>query len=167
MNYAAFLVFAVGFLTGTTKNNGSDSVPQLIATVLSHPAGGFVIIVAGVIGVVAGLGQFVDAYKATFRKDLKRTTMNKAERVVVDSLGRFGMVSRGVIFTMLGNYVLQAGLHNNASKSHGIGAAFSEIAQEPLGRVLLAIVALGFMALGLHSFANARWIRLPAKDGGN
>jgi hypothetical protein len=28
--------------------------------------------------------------------------------------------------------------------------------------VLLAVVALGFIALGLHSWANARWVRMPA-----
>lgn len=31
---------------------------------------------------------------------------------------------------------------------------------QPFGRWLLGIVALGFVALGLHSFACARWIRL-------
>jgi hypothetical protein len=31
---------------------------------------------------------------------------------------------------------------------------------QPFGRFLLGIVALGFVALGLHSFACARWIRL-------
>jgi hypothetical protein len=31
---------------------------------------------------------------------------------------------------------------------------------QPFGRLLLGVVALGFVALGLHSFACARWIRL-------
>jgi hypothetical protein len=31
---------------------------------------------------------------------------------------------------------------------------------QPFGRVLLGAIALGFVALGLHSFACARWIRL-------
>ena len=33
------------------------------------------------------------------------------------------------------------------------------LAAQPFGRVLLGVVALGFVALGLHSFACARWIR--------
>jgi len=28
---------------------------------------------------------------------------------------------------------------------------------------LLAIVGLGFVALGLHSWANARWVRMPTE----
>jgi len=34
------------------------------------------------------------------------------------------------------------------------------LAQQPLGHVLLGVVALGSVALGLHSFASARWIRM-------
>lgn len=30
-------------------------------------------------------------------------------------------------------------------------------------RVLVAIVALGFVALGLHSWANARSVRMPTE----
>jgi len=46
------------------------------------------------------------------------------------------------------------------SRVHGYGGAFVFLLVQPFGRVLLAAVALGFIALGLHSFACARWIRL-------
>jgi hypothetical protein len=89
--------------------------------------------------------------------------MSWVQRLAVDSLGRYGMVSRGVIFSVVGVFLLQAGLHHDAAEAHGFGPAFQAIAKEPLGHALLAIVALGFMALGLHSFANARWIRMPRR----
>jgi hypothetical protein len=87
--------------------------------------------------------------------------MTRAERVAVDSLGRFGMVARGVIFVVIGIFVVTAGLHRNASDAHSFGPAFEAVAREPFGHVLLAVVALGFIALGLHSWANARWVRMP------
>ncbi len=118
-------------------------------------------IIAGVIGIFGGLGQFLDAYKAGFRKDLKRNQMTRAQRVTVDSLGRFGMVARGVIFGIVGIFVLVAGLHRDAGDAHSFGPAFAAVAREPLGHVLLALVALGFVALGIHSWANARWVRMP------
>ncbi|MFZ2034874.1 MAG: DUF1206 domain-containing protein, partial [Candidatus Dormiibacterota bacterium] len=125
------------------------------------PAGNVIVIIAGVIGIFGGLGQFLDAYKAGFRKDLKRNQMTRAERVTVDGLGRFGMVARGVIFGIVGIFVLVAGLHHDAGDAHSFGPAFAAVAREPLGHVLLALVALGFVALGLHSWANARWVRMP------
>ncbi|MGA7987704.1 MAG: DUF1206 domain-containing protein [Candidatus Dormiibacterota bacterium] len=162
LNYLALAVFAAGLLLGGSKTGG-DSVQNMVAWALTLPAGGVIVTIAGVIGILGGLGQFFDAYKAGFRKDLKRNTMTRAQRVTVDGLGRFGMVARGVIFGIVGIFVLVAGLHRDAQDAHSFGPAFAAVAREPLGHVLLAIVALGFIALGLHSWANARWVRMPTK----
>jgi hypothetical protein len=161
LNYAALAVFAAGLLLGGSKSSGGDSVQKMVAWGLQLPAGGLIVTIAGVIGILGGLGQFADAYKAGFRKDLKRNKMTRAERLTVDGLGRFGMVARGVIFGIVGIFVLVAGLHHDAGDAHSFGPAFQAVAREPLGHVLLAIVALGFVALGLHSWANARWVRMP------
>ncbi len=163
LNYAALTVFALTFLVGATKGDGSDTLQKTVGAGLSAPAGGAIIIIAGIIGIATGLGQFVDMYKAGFEKDLKRNQMSRVERVVVDSLGRFGMFSRGVIFTMLGFFILLAGLHHDASRAQGIGEAFQVIARQPLGHLSLAVVGTGLVALGLHSFANARWVRMLQK----
>jgi hypothetical protein len=163
LNYAALLLFALTFLVGATKSDGSDTMQKTVGALLSRPAGGAITIVAGIIGVAAGLGQFVDVYKAGFKKDLNRHQMNRATRITVDSLGRFGMFSRGVIFTMLGLFILLAGLHHHASDAQGIGEAFQVIARSPMGHFSLAVVGAGFIALGLHSLANARWVRMLQK----
>jgi hypothetical protein len=163
LNYAALAVFAAGLLLGGSKSAGGDAVQKMVAWALQLPAGAAIVTVAGVIGILGGLGQFADAYKAGFRKDLKRNQMTRGQRFTVDGLGRFGMVARGVIFGIVGIFVLVAGLHRDAGDAHSFGPAFAAVAREPLGHVLLAIVALGFIALGLHSWANARWVRMPAK----
>lgn len=161
VNYAALAVFAAGILLGGSKSNNGDGVQAIVGWALLLPAGGTIVTVAGVIGILGGLGQFADAYKAGFRRDLKRNQMTRAQRVTVDGLGRFGMVARGVIFGVVGIFVLVAGLHHDAHDAHSFGPAFGAVAHEPLGHVLLTVVALGFVALGLHSWANARWVRMP------
>jgi hypothetical protein len=163
LNYAALTVFAVEFLLGMVKDTGRDSIQHLVARALSLPLGSVITTVAGAIGVIGGLGQFVDAYRAGFKKDLKRNQMTAWERFAADSLGRYGMVSRGVIFTMLGWFVLVAGVQHDPARAESIGATFRTIATGPFGRVTLAFVAVGFIALGLHSFANALWVRMPKK----
>jgi len=162
LNYAALAVFAAGLLLGGSKGAGGDSVQKMVEWGLTLPAGGAIVTIAGVIGILGGLGQFVDAYKAGFRKDLKRNKMTRLQRLTVDGLGRFGMVARGVIFGIVGVFILVAGLHRDPRDAHSFGPAFAALAREPLGHGLLAVVALGFIALGLHSWANARWVRMPA-----
>ncbi|HEV3232102.1 MAG TPA: DUF1206 domain-containing protein [Candidatus Dormibacteraeota bacterium] len=161
VNYAALSVFAMGFLAGTAKGGESDSVRGLVNRALSQPAGAALVTAAGAIGVLAGLGQLVEAWRAGFSKDLTRNRMSRAERVAADVLGRFGFVARAVIFTMLGVFVLQAGLHDDDSQARGMGPAFQALAGEPMGHLILGVVALGFVALGLHSILSARRVRMP------
>jgi hypothetical protein len=157
--YTSVVLFALKLLAGGASNN-RDSTQTTIARILTLPAGKWLAVGIGLVAIAAGLAQFVDAYKATFRKDMKRGEMKQAEKEVIDNLGRMGMISRGVTFSLVGWFVLQGGLHQDAAEVHGYSGAFVFILSQPFGHALLAAVAIGFIALGLHSFACARWIRL-------
>ncbi len=54
----------------------------------------------------------------------------------------------------------QAGVSHDATRARSYGGVFLFLLQQPFGRWLLGGTALGFVALGLHSLACARWIRL-------
>ena len=160
LSYAGLLLFTVQFLLGVNKGDGADSIEKPIRYLMAHPFGIAITIVVGVVAVLAGLGQFVDAVVAGFRKDLNHRKMSKEEEVVADTLGRFGMFSRGVIFTMLGGFIIEAALRHDPAKARGMGFALQTLAQEPGGHLILFIVSAGFIALALHSFACARWIKM-------
>ena len=157
--YLSIVIFALNLLGGTAHPN-HDATHDTIARILGYPPGQLAAIAIGFVAVAVGLGQFYIAVKATFKQDLKRGEMNEAEKKVVDALGRLGMVSRGVIFTLVGWFIVQGGLAHDPSRVHGFGGAFVFLLDQPFGRLLLGVVAVGFIALGLHSFACARWIRL-------
>jgi uncharacterized membrane protein YidH (DUF202 family) len=157
--YTSIVLFALKLLAGSSPSH-RDSTQATIASILTLPAGKWIAAGIGLVAIGVGIGQFVVAYKATFKKDMKRTEMKRAEKDIVDNLGRMGMVARGVTFTLVGWFVLQGGLHHDAAQVHGYSGAFVFLLEKPYGHVLLAAVAIGFIALGLHSFASARWIRL-------
>lgn len=159
LSYAAIVFFALRILVGSAGASG-DSTQKTISTILTHPGGGWLTAIIGLIAILVGLGQFLEAYRATFKEDLKGAEMSASERDIVISLGRFGMFARGVIFLVIGWFLVQAGLHHDAAQVQGFGGAFLFLLGQPFGRIVLGIVALGFVALGLHSFACARWIRL-------
>ena len=164
VSYAAIVIFALRLLLGTSGGAG-DSTRTTIASILTHPGGGWLTVIIGLVAVVVGLGQFLEAYRATFKEDLKGAAMSDSERTWAIRLGRFGMFARGVTFLVIGWFLIQAGLHHDAAQVQGFGGAFTFLFGQPFGRVLLGIIALGFVALGLHSFACARWIRLMGSSG--
>jgi fumarate reductase subunit D len=159
VSYAAIVFFALQILLGS-GGTAADSTQKTIATILTHPGGGPLTVVIGLVAILIGLGQFLEAYRATFKEDLKGAEMSASERDIAVKLGRFGMFARGVIFLVIGWFLVQAGIHHDAAQVQGFGGAFLYLLGQPFGRIVLGIIALGFVALGLHSFACARWIRL-------
>jgi hypothetical protein len=159
ISYLAIALFALHILAGQGAAS-SDSTQKTVSTLLTNPLGGAITVVLGAVAMAIGVGQFIEAYRATFAQDLKAGEMTQSERSIAISLGRFGMAARGVTFLVIGWFLIQAGLNHAPSKATGFGGAFLFLLAQPYGRWLLGIVALGFVALGLHSYACARWVRL-------
>ena len=164
LSYAALAFFALQILAGQGAGSG-DSTQKTIASLMANPVGGIVTELLGVIAIGIGIGQFIEAYRATFAKDLKAAEMSESERKLAIGLGRFGMAARGVTFVVIGWFLIQAGINHDPGKATGFGGAFLFLLSQPFGHLLVGIIALGFIALGLHSFACARWIRLLGSSG--
>jgi Domain of Unknown Function (DUF1206) len=164
LSYLAIAFFALTILAGQGASS-HDSTQKTVATLLANPGGGFITELLGVIAIAVGIGQFIEAYRATFAKDLKAAEMTQSERELAIGLGRFGMAARGVTFLVIGWFLIQAGIHHAPGEVQGFGGAFLFLLSQPYGHWLLAVVALGFIALGLHSFACARWVRLLGSTG--
>jgi hypothetical protein len=158
-SYAAIAFFALQILAGQ-GGASHDSTQRTVSTLLTNPAGGVITVVLGLFSLVIGVGQFIEAYRAIFKNDLKAGAMSQSERDITVGLGRFGMATRGVAFLLIGWFLIQAGLHHDAAEAHGYSGTFLFLLAEPYGRWLVGIIALGFIALGLHSYACARWVRL-------
>ena len=164
ISYAAIVIFALQILAGSGGASG-DGTQKTVSSVLTHPAGGWLTILIGLFALGIGVGQFMEAYRPTFARDLKAAEMSASERDVAVGLGRFGMFARGVVFLVIGWFVVQAGIHHDAGQVQGFGGAFLFLLSQPFGHWVVGIIALGFVALGFHSFACARWIRLLGSPG--
>ncbi len=155
--YASLTLFALNLLAGGGAS-APDSTQSAVRSILALPAGRLLAVAIGLVTIGVGIGQFVDTNAA--QRGVKHDEMRPATRALVLWLGRLGMFSRGVTFTLVGWFVLQAGWHRDASGAHGYSGAFIFLLSQPYGHLFLAVVALGFIALGLHSLALARWARL-------
>jgi Domain of Unknown Function (DUF1206) len=158
----ALLAFTVQLLTG--RHQGGGSGPEgIVSALFALPAGPVLAGAGGVVAVAAGVGQLVAAYRASFAKNLQAERMSEAERQTAVWLGRAGYAARGVVYGLVGWFVIQTALTHDASHAEGFGGAFAALGQQPFGHLLLALLAAGFVALGLHSLASAIRVRITVR----
>ena len=133
---------------------------------LAHPYGRAALVVIGLCWIFgAGLMQVVMGWRRTFEKDLMIERMTLTERRWATGLGRVGLVSRGVVFTIIGVMLVAAGLHPQARSDMGLEGALTQLAHQPFGRTLLGAAGLGLMTFGFYSAMCARWTRMRRAGG--
>jgi hypothetical protein len=77
--------------------------------------------------------------------------------------GQLGYYARGVVYAIIGGFFLTAALRFDPNQAGGFGQALAELARQPYGPWLLALVALGVFCYGIYSFVQARYRRIFAR----
>jgi hypothetical protein len=159
ISYAA-LAFGAYHLVAGTGSVGKNSTTQTqdwTALLLREPFGAALVIIVGlaVLGIAGYL--FYRAYSANFQRRLTLTGVAAQLRKWLVYLGRFGYAALGVVFTIIGIFLIVAALQHNPTEAKGLDSALQELARQPFGPVLLIVVALGLIAYGAYSFVEARY----------
>ena len=125
---------------------------------LTQPFGQWLVGAVGVGVFVAAVVQFYQAYTGTFRRELKRGEMGARAELWASRVGRIGLTARGVVFGVIGFFLVAAALHTNPNEARGLSGALQTLAQQPFGPWVLGIVALGLATYGLYMLVLA-WYR--------
>lgn len=153
---------AFGLAVGAGSGGGDDAAARdWTAWLLAQPFGRWLVAAVG-LGVI-GAGAF-HLFKAWKGDMLKRLSVPADKRSAALALGRIGYAARGVVFGVIGVFLIVAALHADSSEAKGLGGALSALRQQPFGWALLALVAAGLAAFGAFGIAQARWRRIDAPD---
>ena len=159
--YAGLAVAAVGLVLGSSGGgSGGGSAQDWTARLMAQPFGRWLVGIVGAVVIAVGLYQFYRAYSAKFREKLLLSRMSQTEETWATRVGRLGFAARGVVYAMIGFFLIQAALQSNPSQAGGLGQAFRELSSAPYGPWLLGIVALGFIAYGVFALVLARYRRI-------
>jgi hypothetical protein len=142
------------FGSGGGDKNKED---RATAFVLDLPAGPLIV---GAVGLAFLAGGGWNAYRAIsgkFREKLKLRKMSEAEDKAFTVVGTIGILARGVVFTLVGVFLLRAAYQYDPKEAVGLDGALAEVAQASYGTFLLGLVAAGLLAFGLYSFVEARY----------
>ncbi|MCE1178581.1 MAG: DUF1206 domain-containing protein [Micrococcales bacterium] len=143
-------VFASG---GSTSSKGQTT--DATAGLMAAPMGRLLV---GVLGLaVLGVGGYhiVKGLRRGFLDDLRGHPGKAAEWA-----GVIGYAAKGVALGVLGLLFVRAAMRSNAAEAGGLDSALRTLLEQPFGRVLLTLVALGFVAYAVYSAFRARLARL-------
>ena len=149
-----------GSSSGSSSSGGGAS--DWTATLMEQPFGPWLVGLVGG-GVVAyGLYQLYKAATVDFSDKFKTDEMSETEKKVARVAGQAGLSARGVVFGLMGGFLIYAALTANPSEAKGLGGALDTLAAQPFGPYLLAAVAFGLAAYGVYCGVNARYRKIPS-----
>ncbi|MFF2064112.1 DUF1206 domain-containing protein [Streptomyces sp. NPDC058200] len=159
--FYGFVAYSVlAFAAGDKGSGGGSSDQQsqdVTAKALELPGGQWIVGIVGVGIAVAGLWVGVRAVLRKYHKHLKLGQMSHRARKFTDVTGVGGGAGRGILFTAVGVFVVQAAVEYQPDKAKGFDDTLRSFTDTPAGPWLLAAVALGLALFGIFSFAMARW----------
>lgn len=155
--YATLAFSSVKIASGSGgRSQGTDTVT---AQVMSAPGGRLLVGAVGLAIIAAGgyLGYKGVMQKFTKRIEAKGKTGDRRTPVVV--LGTVGYVAKGVALAVIGGLFVTAAVQHDASESGGLDQALKAVLDQPFGRPLLIVVALGIGCYGVYCFLWARHLK--------
>ena len=113
--------------------------------------------------IAAGAVQLKKAVTRDFVENLDLQSSSSVSRRV-EWLGVAGYAARGVVFALVGWFLLQAAIDHQPDDAVGIDGALKRLVVEPYGPFLLILVAVGVIAFGCWSWSRPV-TDVPAADG--
>lgn len=161
VTYAALGVVAVQVIVSSIAASGGGSSKQdWTAKLLAQPFGQWLVGIFGLIIIGVACYQFYQSYSAKFIKMFKPGELSRSVKTWVERIGRIGYAARGVVYVIIGGFIIQAAITHDASQAGGLAQALATLARQPYGPWLLGVVAAGLFAFGIYSLVEARYRRV-------
>jgi len=153
--YGALAVYAITKVIGSGGGGGS-SREQLTSEAMSMPLGEWLVGLLGVALIGGGIYQIYKALSEKYKEKIQMSALSEEERVVFNTSAKAGLISRGVVFGVLGYFFIQAAIQSNPQQAGGTDEALSWLQSSGVPWAGL-LVAIGLAAYGVYMFVMARY----------
>ncbi|PZD75230.1 hypothetical protein C1752_00558 [Acaryochloris thomasi RCC1774] len=160
--YAGVTLTAVQLLLGNNQSSDSGSSAQTwVAKLMSQPFGEWLVGTGGAFMIGLGVYFFYRAFTVKFREKLKLREMSQTEKLWATRVGVLGISARGIVFIVIGGFLIQAARRADPSEVRSSEGALEVLQQsQPFGSLLFLFVAAGLIAYGVHMLVQARYRRI-------
>ncbi len=162
--YGSLAVSALAMATGSDGGGGGgedQAARDWTRWLLGQPAGRWLVAAVGLAVIGVGLSYLWRAWKG---RVTDRLHLPAGHEDWVRKAGKLGFSARGLVFLVVGGFLLAAAWHASSSEVRGLGGALDALRQQPYGAFLLGATALGLACFGLFGLVQARYRRLDAPD---
>lgn len=147
------------FVIVLTTGGGGDSstVSEATHAVMSWPFGRWLVGLAGVVTVGAGLYYFRKGWEEKYRKHLigNEFTMNW------NWVLKAGVMAQSVVITIIGGFLVYAAWTLDAEKAGGLDGVWEFLSNQPFGNFLVILLCLGLLGFAVFCFVNAAYRVVP------
>lgn len=155
--YLGLFAIALGVLAGANESGGSKEEDRVTARVLDWPLGRWIVAGVGLAILGAGVFNVWRGVTRRFRKNLKLRKMSDLEEKGFTVAGIIGHLARGLVFGLIGYFLVRAAWQYDPKEAVGLDGALSKVLQQDYGDTLLGIVAAGLILYGLYCYAEAAY----------
>lgn len=141
------------------REDGDEQAEEGVAWLMTQPLGIWLVALVGMVIIATGFYQFYRAYAIKFRSELELSEMSQIEKSWTIRAGRFGFAARGVVYSLIGGFIVVSAWQANPEQAAGIGESLQALLQQPFGPWLLGIVAIGLIVYGIYAFLLVRYHR--------
>ncbi len=159
--YGALGVVALGIpivsVGGNGGSGGGGSKQQAAQSILSQPAGQWILGIIGVLVIGYGILQAYKAVKRSFFSKLKTHEMSRKTLGAVDKIGLIGLLAKAIVVALIGWFFVQAAVQHQSSEAGGLAKALATVASQSYGNILLGLLAIGLFLYGVFAFVMAKY----------
>jgi hypothetical protein len=149
--YMSLILYAIKLANG---NPGTGDKRQFfVSKIMTYPMGEWIVGITGLVIIGVGVYQIYLGLSKRFMKLVKLYRANFHDGF--EKAGMIGYAARGLVFSIVGYFLVRAAINSNPSEADGTREAF-DFLQHNFGNLLMGIVALGLIAYGIFMFVRAR-----------
>jgi Domain of Unknown Function (DUF1206) len=156
--YTTFAITAITLARSgggdTQQTNGNTKVTNLTARVMSYGIGRWLVGLIGLVVIAAGIYRLVKGAKQDVEDELDLSGCSRERITWTRRLGAIGEIGRGAAITVIGVFLLRAAVDFDPKQATGLDGALRRLALEWWGEVVVAVIALGFIAYGVFCLAT-------------
>jgi hypothetical protein len=158
----AGIALQAGVMVVGTRTRGGHAAREWTARLLAAPFGAWLVALAGASVLAYGGYQFYRALAGDLTKHLDVAALGAQRAEWAVRFGRFGMAARGLVFSVIGFFLIRAALRYDPQQAKGVADALRTLASRPSPSWLLGAVAVGLVSYGLYELVEARYRRIRA-----